>query len=121
MKVAVTTQGQELNSPLDPRFGRAQWIAIVETDTGDHAVHDNTVNLNMAQGAGIQTAKRVIDLGAVAVVTGNVGPKAFTTLNAAQVEIFLARDMTVAGAIEALKNGTLSSVSQANVEGHWSS
>ena len=119
MKVAVTTQGQEMSSAVDPRFGRAQWIAIVETETGDFQVHDNTVNLNIAQGAGIQTAKRVIDLGATAVLTGNVGPKAFTTLNAAHVEIFLASDTTVAGAIEALKNGKLESVSQANVEGHW--
>lgn len=119
MKVAVTTQGQELSSLLDPRFGRARWIVIVDTDTGEHQVHDNTVNLNMAQGAGIQTAKRVIDLGAAAVVTGNVGPKAFATLNAAQVAIFLAGETTVAGAIEALKNEKLQSVSQANVEGHW--
>ncbi|MFC1761987.1 NifB/NifX family molybdenum-iron cluster-binding protein [Planctomycetota bacterium] len=119
MKVAVTTQGQEMSSPLDPRFGRAQWIMVVDTDSGDFKVHDNTVNLNIAQGAGIQTAKRVIDLEAVAIVTGNVGPKAFTTLNAANVEIFLARDTTVADAIEALKSGELESVSQANVEGHW--
>ncbi len=119
MKVAVTAQGQALSSLLDTRFGRAQWIAVVDTDTEEHQFHDNAVNLNMAQGAGIQTAKRVIDLGATAVLTGHVGPKALATLNAAGVDIYLTGDTTVAGAIEALKNDQLPSVSQANVEGHW--
>jgi predicted Fe-Mo cluster-binding NifX family protein len=120
MKVAVTTQGQGMSSLLDPRFGRSQWIAVVDTETGDYQVYDNAANLNIAQGAGIQSAKRVIELGAAALLTGNVGPKAFATLHAANVEIFLAADTTVQGAVQALLNGELHSVSQANVEGHWS-
>jgi hypothetical protein len=26
MKLAVTSQGNNLQSPLDPRFGRAKWV-----------------------------------------------------------------------------------------------
>ena len=120
MKVAVTAQGQALSSPIDLRFGRAPWIVVVDTDSGKHQVHSNAVNLNIVQGAGIQTAKRVIDMGATAVLTGHVGPKTFATLNAANVEVYLAGDTTVAVAIEVLKNGELEPVSQANTEGHWS-
>ncbi|PIE68380.1 MAG: dinitrogenase iron-molybdenum cofactor biosynthesis protein, partial [Deltaproteobacteria bacterium] len=29
MKIAVTSSGQELSSPVDPRFGRAAYIIIV--------------------------------------------------------------------------------------------
>ena len=35
MKIAVTAQGGELTSELDPRFGRAAWFVIVDTDTGE--------------------------------------------------------------------------------------
>jgi predicted Fe-Mo cluster-binding NifX family protein len=104
---------------VDPRFGRAQWIITVDTETGDHEAHDNTINLNIPQGAGIQTAKNVADLQVTAVVTGNVGPKAYRTLAAAGIQVYLAGNQTVQQAIEALKKGTLQQVSQANVEGHW--
>ena len=54
MKVIVTSQGQELNSPVDPRFGRAKYFLVVDTETGDFSAADNSQNLNAAQGAGIQ-------------------------------------------------------------------
>jgi predicted Fe-Mo cluster-binding NifX family protein len=38
-------------------------------------------------GAGVQSAKFVADNGAKAVITGNVGPKAYNALNAAGIEI----------------------------------
>ncbi len=120
MNVAVTALGQELSSALDKRFGRAQWIVVVDSDSKDYHAYENTANLNIAQGAGIQTAKRVIDLGVDAVLTGNVGPKAFATLKAAEVQIFLTDAPTVSDAIDALNNGQLKSVSHANVVGHWS-
>jgi len=99
MKIAVTAQGKELDSQIDQRFGRAKWIIVVDSETGDFAAHDNVVNLNAVQGAGIQTGQNIANLGVEAVITGNVGPNAFKTLNAANVKI--------------------KEVEQANVEGHW--
>ena len=120
MKVAVTAQGQVLSSALDKRFGRAEWILVIDSDSKDCQAYSNTANLNIAQGAGIQTAKRVIDLGVAAVLTGNVGPKAFATLAAADVQIYLTTAMTVGDAIDALNNYELEPVSQPKVAGHWS-
>ena len=119
MKIAITTQGQDLSSQLDLRFGRAKWLIVVDSQTGDFQVHDNIVNLNAAQGAGIQTGRNIANLGVDAVITGNVGPNAFKTLNAADVKIFLAEKQTVAEAIDLFKAGKLKQVEQANVEGHW--
>ncbi len=119
MKVAVTSQGEELSSEVDPRFGRAKWLIVVDTETGKSEAHDNAVNLNAAQGAGIQTGQNIANLGVDAVITGNIGPNAFKTLNAADVRIFLAKKQTVDEAINALKAGGLKEVDQANVEGHW--
>jgi len=85
VKIAVTAQGRELSSEIDTRFGRAKWLIIVDTETGDFQVHDNVVNLNAVQGAGIQTGQNIANLGVEAVITGNVGPNAFKTLDAAGV------------------------------------
>ena len=119
MKIAVTAQGREISSEIDLRFGRTKWIIVVDTETGDFQTHDNIVNLNAVQGAGIQTGQNIANLGVEAVITGNVGPNAFKTLNAANVKIFLAEKQTVADAIDSFKAGKLKEVTQANVEGHW--
>lgn len=119
MKVAVTSQGRELSSRMDPRFGRAKWLIVADTDTGQFEAHDNTVNLNAAQGAGIQTGKNAAGLDIDAVVTGNVGPNAFKTLSAAGIKVFLAGEQTVRQALDSFKAGKLKEVEGANVEGHW--
>ena len=119
MKVAITVQGTTLGDPLDPRFGRAKQFLIVDTDTGELAVRSNEVNLNAAQGAGIQAGQQVADSGATAVITGHVGPKAFRVLEAAGVSVYLAADCTAGEALERFKRNELSRQSSADVEGHW--
>jgi len=120
MKIVVTSQGKELSSEIDPRFGRAKWLLLVDTQTGLSEAYDNAVNLNIAQGAGIQTGQNVANLGAEAVITGNIGPNAFKTLDAANVKVYLSRTKTIQKAIGSYKAEELSEVTQANVEGHWS-
>jgi len=119
MKIAVTAMGERLTDSVDPRFGRAKVFVVVDTETNEHSAHDNSQNLNAMQGAGIQAAQNVAELGVEAVATGNVGPKAFSTLNAAGIKVYLGATGTVNDAIEQLKAGKLQSTSEANVEGHW--
>ena len=119
MKVAVTSQGKDLSSQVDPRFGRAKYFIVVDTDSGEFTAHDNSQNLNAAQGAGIQAGQNVVSLGAEAVIPGNAGPTAFKTLQAGNLKVYIGATGTVADAIEQLKSGKLQEASQANVEGHW--
>ena len=119
MIIAITTQGQDLSSPLDPRFGRAKWLLLVNSDTGQFDVHDNTMNLNASSGAGIQAAQNAANHGAEAVITGNMGPKAFRTLNMAKIKMFLSNASTAQEALELFKEGKLQEVTEPNVEGHW--
>ena len=119
MKVAVSAQGKDFGSPVDPRFGRTQYFIVVDTETYDFSVHDNTQNVNALQGAGIQAAKNVSDLGVDAVISGNVGPNAFATLQAAGIDTYVKAAGTVKEAVEALKSGTLEKSDRANVRGHW--
>lgn len=119
MKIAITAQDSNPTSEMDLRFGRAKWLIVFDTDTDDFKVHNNEVNLNAAQGAGIQTGRNIANLGAEVVITGNVGPNAFKTLNAAGVKVFLVGKQTVQKAVDSYKTGELKEVEQANVEGHW--
>jgi len=119
MKVVVTATGPDLQSPVDPRFGRARYFLLVDTQTGQFTAHDNVQNLNAPQGAGIQSAQAVVHLEAEAVLTGNVGPKAFTTLQAGQVAVYTGAAGTVQEAIDALAAGRLQPAPRATVEGHW--
>ncbi len=119
MKIIVTGSGNKLTDAVDPRFGRASQFLLVDMETGNMTAHDNAQNLNAAQGAGIQAAETVSRLGAGAVVTGNVGPKAFRVLSAAGIKVFLVKDGTIADAIARYKKGELSETKESNVEGHW--
>ncbi len=119
MKVAVTSQGPDLTSPVDPRFGRARCFVVVDTETNSSSAVDNVQNLNAAQGAGIQSARTVAELGVAAIITGHVGPKAFTTLKSGGVAIYIGAQGTVAEAIKQMKDGQLEQPQQADVEGHW--
>lgn len=120
MKVVVTAQGATLDSPIDSRFGRARYFLLIDTDTGHLTAHDNVQNLNAPQGAGIQAAQVVVQLGAEAVLTGHVGPKAFATLQAGRVAVHPGATGTVRQAVEAFRSGRLPPTAKANVEGHWS-
>jgi len=119
MKIAITATGKDMSSNVDPRFGRAKYFIVVDTDTNEAVAHDNTQNLNAAQGAGIQAGETVARLGAAAVITGNVGPKAFRTLNAAGVKVYLCGQMSITDAVRVFKTGELKETTAANVEGHW--
>lgn len=119
MKIAVTTTGKDLASPMDERFGRACGFILFDTETGEHEYRDNKQNLEAAQGAGIQSAKTVMDAGASVLITGNVGPKAYAALSAGGVEIFLKSGGTVDDAIVEYRSGSLVKTVGANVKGHW--
>ena len=119
MKVAIATQGPDMNSAVDPRFGRAKYFLVLDTETGDFTAHDNTQNLNASQGAGIQAGRNVIDLGVEAVLAGSVGPKAFATLQAGHITIHLGATGTAKNAIAQFKAGKLACATESNVEGHW--
>jgi predicted Fe-Mo cluster-binding NifX family protein len=119
MKLALTTNGTNLEAALDPRFGRAARFLLFETATGRFTLHDNTQNLNAVQGAGIQAVETVATLGADVVLTGHCGPKAFRALQAAGIQIVTGAAGTVRDVIVRFGNGQLRPASSADVEGHW--
>ena len=119
MKIAVTSSGRDLSSPIDPRFGRCANFIIVDSDSMESQVVENSQNLNLPQGAGIQAGKTIADNQAEVLITGNCGPKAFMVLEQAGVNVITGASGTVGQVIEQFKEGKFQNATQPNVEGHW--
>ena len=119
MKIAVTSQGTDLDAKVDPRFGRAAYVVIVDSNTNDFEVIDNSSNVNAMKGAGIQAASNVVNAGAEVLLTGHCGPNAFKALQAGKVAVSNDASGTVGEAVKSYLDGKLPHADTANVEGHW--
>ncbi len=119
MKIAVSASGPTLDAAVDPRFGRAPYLLIVDPDTLEFEAVANQINLQAAQGAGIQTAALVARYQPAAVLTGNCGPKAFQTLRAAGISVIVEVNGPVRQAVEQFQAGQLTQATGPNVTSHW--
>lgn len=117
MRICVTAEGGSLSSQVDQRFGRCQYFIIVDTDSLEFEAVENS-NISSMGGAGIQSAQLVASKKVKAVVTGNVGPNAFQTLQAAGIEVCTGASGTVNEAVERYKKGEFKAVSGPSVGSH---
>ncbi len=117
MKIVITATEPNLDGEVDPKFGRAAHFVFVETDSIDYETMDNP-NMDLASGAGIQTARIIVEKGAKVVLTGSCGPNAYEVLEAAGVEVYVGVTGIIPKAIEALKAGELLPTDGPDVEGH---
>ena len=118
MKVAVSSNGKDLNAQLDPRFGRCAYFLIVNPDDMSFEAFNNESAVQ-GGGAGIQAAQFIASQGVEAVITGNCGPNAVQTLSAAAIELFGGQTGTVREVVERFKNGHLKPTSEATVDSHF--
>ena len=119
MKIAITATGNNMEANVNPRFGRARYLILYDTEGGSFSALDNLEGKNAAQGAGVQAGQNVANAGASALITGNCGPKAFNVLSSAGVKVYIGANGTVREAVDAYKAGTLSPAEAPNVQGHW--
>ena len=107
-KIAVTSEGPNLDARVDPRFGRAAGFILVDPQTMHFEYVDNGASQVMPQGAGIQAAEIVSRAGADVLLTGFVGPKAFQALTAAGIDVGQEVDgLTVREAVRRFINGAI--------------
>lgn len=113
MKIVFSSKGNDWNAQLDQHFGRAQGFVLLDEESQEMTWHDNQQNVMASQGAGIQAAQNVAQLGAELVITGHTGPKAFNTLKKAQIRIMLApKDITLEQTYEMYRAGKLEEQTQ---------
>lgn len=114
MKIAISSQGEDLEAMVDPRFGRCAYFIIYDSETKKTEVLPNPA-LEAMGGAGIQAAQVIADKGAEVVITGNVGPNAFQTLNGAGIKIYGGASGTVKENLQKYENGELKEFSTSSV------
>lgn len=118
MKIAISSTGRDLDSQIDPRFGRCAYFVIVETEDMSYEAFDNE-SISLGGGAGIQSAQFVASTGAKAIITGNAGPNAMKTLAATGVEVYTGQIGTVREVVERYKKGAMNTTSTPNVAAHY--
>ena len=119
VKIAISVTEASADAQVDQRFGRAKSFAVYDTDSQEWSFLDNSVQLNAAQGAGIQTAEILARNGVQAVISGHCGPNAFRTLQAAGIKAYTGAEGTASEAVEAFSSGRLTAAESADVSGHW--
>jgi len=123
MKIVISANGANLDAPASPVFGRCPTYIFVDPDLADEdgsipfEAVDNPA-IAASGGAGIQAAQFVVERGAQAVVTGNVGPNAFNVFRSAGVPIYLFGGGTVRQAVEAYQSGQLPTAGDASTPAH---
>jgi predicted Fe-Mo cluster-binding NifX family protein len=115
MKVCVTSQGDNLDSAVDPRFGRSQYFMIVDTDSLEFEAITNP-NVSGMGGVGIQSAQIMSDKKVEAILTGNVGPNAFQILKAANITVITGISGSVKEAVEKYKGNQFKSTDGPSVD-----
>ncbi len=118
MKVAISSTGKDLDSQIDPRFGRCQYFIFVDPETMEFEASENE-GLMASGGAGVQAAQLIVQKGAGSLITGNLGPNAASALSASGIKVHLVSGGTVREVTEAFKAGKLQEASGATVPPHF--
>lgn len=117
MKVAITSTGKTLDDPVDLRFGRCSYFLIVDLDTLEVECLENA-GQSVGGGAGIQSAQKMADKDVKTVLTGNCGPNAYRTLDAAGIEVVVGVSGIIREAIERYRKGDASPIQAPSVGSH---
>jgi predicted Fe-Mo cluster-binding NifX family protein len=113
MKIAISTQSADIDSLVDPRFGRARWFIVADTTADTWEAIDNAAGRDGSGGSGIQAGSTVAERQVEAVITGNVGPNAHRVLSAADIAVYQVAEtggVTARDALTAFGRGELSRI-----------
>jgi len=105
MLIAITALENSLQSEIDPRFGRAAYYMLINTETDEVTAHNNSDGVDAANGAGTGAAQTLSEYGVEALYTGSVGPKAAEVLQKANIPYYENITGTVQNVLDQLKNG----------------
>lgn len=101
MKLVITAQESSLESQVDQRFGRCQWLILFDTKTNQWEAFENP-GVRQSGGAGVAAAQFVADQKADVVMSGDFGPNAARAFSAANIEMqrFTDEIVTVQDAVD---------------------
>ncbi len=90
MKIAISSTGRSLEDSIDARFGRCPYFLIIETENKE-IKNTKVIKNNAGQqisGAGLTAGEIIGNEKPDAVITMNIGPKAFQVFNQLKIEVY---------------------------------
>lgn len=117
MKIGISATGPDLEAQVEPRFGRCPYFLIVDPESMSFEALDNPSTASVG-GAGIQSAQLMADKGVSTVLTGNCGPNAFRTFEAANIPVVTGVSGPVRQAVEQFQSGALRPSGAPNAASH---
>lgn len=92
MKLAISTEGENLNAKVDQRFGRSLKFLIINIDGKEVGTFQAVTNEGNIQGhgAGIKAAQQLGELKIDALITGKLGPNATNVLSKLNIKSYSA-------------------------------
>ncbi|MTI70876.1 MAG: diguanylate cyclase [Firmicutes bacterium] len=108
MKICLTATDKNLDSKLHSRFGRCDYFLIYDSETKEYYTLENDPNL--AHGAGVNAAQRVVDENIDVLITGNLGPNAKEILLKAEIKCYKGEDKELKRNINLFKEDKLSNI-----------
>jgi|GEM_PF-3126877 len=118
-KIVVATDGDSLDSSLAMRFAAAPYFLIVDLSTNSAMAVANPY-ATASRGIGIPAAQLAINQGAVAVITGRIGPQALGVLQQANVTVYANLAGTAREALTRYQSGELVPTTTASSQGYGS-
>jgi predicted Fe-Mo cluster-binding NifX family protein len=88
MRIAIAASQNQLNSPVDPHFGRCEWYCIFDTETKAFEFIENT-SRHQTEKAGCEAVSLLFDKGITAAIAGRFGSKVMAAFNANQVQMIV--------------------------------
>ena len=116
-RICVTSVGPSPDDPVDPRFGRCAYFLVREAESGNFRAVENTAR-GLGNGAGIQAAQTLANMGVDVVLTGDLGPNAFRVLSAAGIRAFRVDGVSARKAVEEYIEGRLVRMDAPTTHGH---
>lgn len=118
MKIAISLEENKgLDSKASTIFGRCPYFMLIETDGLAFTIKENP-SRQATGGAGIQAAQFILDEGAQAVISGNLGPKAFSVLSAGGVAAYQHAGGSVQDIMKAYQANTLECLIAPSADAH---
>ncbi len=113
MLIAVSAFGKNPDSEVNPRLGMCEYFVLYDSGTGEYSAIENSGRFSPGA-AGIATASLLNKHRVQAVITGNVGPNAFTALKAAGIKVYTGASGKVKDMTERCQKGLLTEAASAN-------
>ncbi len=109
-ELIITSTGQDLDSPVEIRFGRSPYFVHFNVESGEKKCVANP-GKDASGGAGVKAVQFLVDAGIDVLITGKVGPHAESALKETGIRVYgVAPTLTVKEALEHFGQGKLKQI-----------